>query len=150
VRSEGPRYRLSMSDRPFVAAVGAASRMKPAAALTGAPVPQRRGLSLRPGGVGLIAALLLLAAPLAVAAWGLGNHAAQRERNDADAALTAGLDSASGVYRSALLNVDSAAARLAGDRHVQRRLLRGRRHVLVWRLQVDNEHPNGLAVPQPG
>jgi len=123
--------------------------MKPPAALTSAPVPQRRGLSIRPGGVRLIAALLLLAAPLAVAAWGLGNYAAQRERNNADARLTDSLNSASRVYRRALSNVDVAAARLANDRQVQHKLLHGGRHVLVWRMQMDDAHPNGAVFSQP-
>jgi PAS domain S-box-containing protein len=124
--------------------------MKPPAALTSAPAPQRRGLTVRPGGLRLIAALLLLGAPLAVAAWGLGNYAAQRERNNADARLTDSLNSASRVYRGALSTVDSAARRFANDRQLQRELLHGGPHVLVWRMQVDSEHPNGLAVRQPG
>jgi two-component system, OmpR family, phosphate regulon sensor histidine kinase PhoR len=117
--------------------------MKPQAALTGAPVQQKRGLSIRPGRVGLTAALLLLAAPLAVAAWGLGNYAAQRERSNADAGLTDSLNSVRRSYGRALSNVDHAAARFANDRRVQRRLLHGRRHVLVWRMQVDDAHPDG-------
>ncbi|HEY3576501.1 MAG TPA: ATP-binding protein [Gaiellaceae bacterium] len=122
--------------------------MKPQAALTGAPVPQRRRLSIRPGRVGLTAALLLLAAPLAVAAWGLGNYAAQRERNNADARLADSLNSARRVYGHALSNVDSAAGGFANDRQVQRRLLHDHRHVLVWKMVVDSDHPDGRVVSQ--
>jgi PAS domain S-box-containing protein len=117
--------------------------MKPQAALTGAPVPHRRGLSIRPARVGLTAALLLLAAPLAVAAWGLGNYAAQRERNNADARLTDSLNSARRAYGRALSNVDDAAGGFANDRAVQRRLLHGDRHVLYWKIKVDADHPDG-------
>ena len=124
--------------------------MKPQAALTGAPVPRKRGLSIRPGRVGLTAALLLLAAPLAVGVWGLGNYAAQRERNNADAGLTDTLGSADGAYRRALSNVDSTAAKLADKTRVQRELLRGGRHVLVWRMRVGPGHRTGVAVPRPG
>jgi PAS domain S-box-containing protein len=96
--------------------------MKPPAALT----------SKRPGGARLIAALVLLAAPLAVAAWGLGDYAAQREHNNADARLTGSLNSAGRAYRSAVSRADSRATQLA-NKHRARPS-----HVLTWRM-----HPNG-------
>jgi two-component system, OmpR family, phosphate regulon sensor histidine kinase PhoR len=108
--------------------------MKPPAALIGS-APQRRRVSTRPGRVRLIAALLLLAVPLAVAAWGLGGYSAQRERNNADARLTGSLNDASGAYRNLVSHADSAAGKLANRRRVQRELLHGSSHVLVWRMR---------------
>ena len=86
--------------------------MKPQAALTTASAPPRRESS-RPGRVWLIAALVLLAAPLAVAVWGLGGNAAQRERNNADTLLTKRLNSAVRDYRNVVSDADAAATRLA-------------------------------------
>ena len=86
----------------------------------------------------LIAALLLLAAPLAVAAWGLGSYSAQRERSNADTRLVRSLDSASDLYRSLLGDAGAAASRKASERHVQLTLLRGGSSVLAWRME-----PNG-------
>ena len=70
-------------------------------------------MSIRPGGVRLIAALLLLAAPLVVAAWSLSGYSAQRERNSADTQLANSLNRASGTYRDLLSNADSLARTLA-------------------------------------
>jgi PAS domain S-box-containing protein len=97
----------------------------------------------RPGKFRLIAALLLLAAPLAVVAWGLGGYAAQRERNNADARLTATLDAAGSGYRALVGDADSAATALASRGHVQHELLHGPSHVLRWRLRPTTEHPRG-------
>jgi PAS domain S-box-containing protein len=97
----------------------------------------------RPGKIRLIAALLLLAAPLAVAAWGLGGYAAQRERNNADARLTAALNSAAGGYRALVSDADSAATARADRPRVQHELLHGHSHVLIWRIRPSTEHPNG-------
>jgi two-component system phosphate regulon sensor histidine kinase PhoR len=108
--------------------------MKSQAALTTASAPPRRESS-RPGRVWLIAALVLLAAPLAVADWGLGGNAAQRERNNADTRLTNSLNSATRAYRSLVSDADAAARRLANNRQVH--------HVLIWRLGPSREHPNG-------
>src|SRR4051812_18046465 len=82
--------------------------------------PTPREPDARPGGFRLIAALLLLAIPLVVAAWGLGNYAAQRERNNADSRLTETLSpsSAGGAYRRAVSAADAAANRLANSRRV--------------------------------
>jgi PAS domain S-box-containing protein len=115
--------------------------MKPHATLTSASVPPKRGIGSRPGGARLIAALLLLAVPLAVAAWGLGDYSAQRERNNADTRLIDTLNSAGAVYRGVLANVDSAATRLADDRRVQHELLHGGHRAVVWRMRVDGQHP---------
>src|SRR5205807_2533554 len=82
------------ANRPCAAAVGAAPRMKPHADPTSPSAPPRRGMSTRPGRVMLIAALLLLAIPLAVAVWGFGGYSAQRERNNADAQLARSLNKA--------------------------------------------------------
>ncbi len=100
-------------------------------------------MSIRPGGFRLPVALLLLAVPLAVAAWGLGGYSAQRERNNADNRLIDTLNSAGGAYRGVLSNVDSAAGRLAGERRVQHELLHGGRRAAVWRMQVNRTHPQG-------
>jgi PAS domain S-box-containing protein len=99
--------------------------------------------STRPGKIRLSAALLLLAAPLAVAVWGLGGYAAQRERNNADARLTATLNSAAGGYRALVSDADSAATARARRRRVQHELLHGPSHVLIWRIRPSTEHPNG-------
>src|SRR6478752_302573 len=105
--------------------------MKSQAALITAPEPSRRRASSRPGRVMLIAALVLLAAPLAVAAWGLGGYSAQRERNNADARLAGSLNDAGRVYGRLISDADSAATRLARHRRIQHR-------VLIWRMG-----PNG-------
>jgi PAS domain S-box-containing protein len=82
-------------------------------------------MTTRPGSVRFIAALLLLAAPLAVAAWGLGGYAAQRERNNADSRLARSLDPASG---------------LASRRRVQLAFLRGGPDELAWRMRPNDGH----------
>jgi PAS domain S-box-containing protein len=82
----------------------------------------------------LIAALLLLAAPLAVAAWGLGSYSAQRERSNADTRLVRSLDSGGDAYRSLVASAGAAASRKASERQVQLALLRGGRSVLAWRM----------------
>jgi PAS domain S-box-containing protein len=107
--------------------------MKPQAALT----------SNRPGGAKLIAALLLLAVPLAVAAWGLAGYSASRERNNADTRLIDSLNTAGNSYRGALSDVDSSASRLANKQSVQHELLRSGHRALVWRMRVTGKHPHG-------
>ncbi|MGZ4333257.1 MAG: sensor histidine kinase [Gaiellaceae bacterium] len=102
---------------------------------------RRRGATARPGR--LIVALLILAAPLAVAVWGLGGYSAQRVRNNADTRLTDSLNRAGGVYISALSDVDAAATRMAKDRRRQLDFLRGAPRVLVWRMNLSKGHPNG-------
>jgi hypothetical protein len=89
----------------------------------------------RPGGLRLIVALLLLAAPLVVAAWGLGNYAGQRERNNADNGLAGILSSgaAGGAYHRAVADTANAANRLAHHRRVQLHFLRGTSRTLVWK-----------------
>src|SRR3954468_3224238 len=129
-----PALPFAQVDRPHVAAVGATLRMKSQAALTTASAPPRRESS-RPGRVWLVAALVLLAVPLAVAVWGLGGNAAQRERNNADAGLTDRLNFAARSYRNLVSDADAAARRLANNRQVHR--------VLIWRLRPSKEHPHG-------
>jgi two-component system phosphate regulon sensor histidine kinase PhoR len=85
----------------------------------------------------LIAALLLLAAPLAVAAWGLGGYSAQRERNNADTRLAGSLDSAGNAYRSFVSAAGATASRKASERRVQLDFLRGGPSVLRWKLGPD-------------
>ena len=114
-----------------------------AATTTSAPASPRRGTSRRPGRLGLIVALLLLAAPLAVAAWSLGNYSAQRERNTADTRLANSLNPAVGVYGNLVSHADSSARRLARGRPLQLKFLRGDRHLLVRSLRPDSAHPNG-------
>jgi PAS domain S-box-containing protein len=82
----------------------------------------------------LVAALLLLAAPLAVAVLGLGSYSAHRERTDADTRLARSLDSAADTYRGLISSADAAASRQAGERSVQLALLRGGPRVLAWEL----------------
>jgi two-component system phosphate regulon sensor histidine kinase PhoR len=82
----------------------------------------------------LIAALLLLAAPLAVAAWGLGSYSAQRERSNADTRLVRSLDSGGDAYRGLVASAGAAASRKASERQVQLALLRGGPSVLAWRM----------------
>jgi two-component system, OmpR family, phosphate regulon sensor histidine kinase PhoR len=108
--------------------------MKPHAAL----------ISKRPGGIPFIAALLLLAVPLAVAAWGLGGYSAQRERNNADARLTASLNRASVRFRKLVSTADSAATRRAISPRVQRELRHGSSHVLIWSMHPTRKHPKGV------
>jgi len=100
--------------------------------------PVAREPDSHPGGFRLIAALLLLAIPLVVAAWGIGNYAAQRERNNADSRLaeSLGSSSAGGAYRRAVSGADAAANRLANSRRVQLHFLRGKSRLLVWRLDT--------------
>jgi PAS domain S-box-containing protein len=71
-------------------------------------------------------ALLLLALPLAVAVWAVGNYAAQRERSNADEQLAAGLTAAAGAYRNELADAARRARRLAGTHRVQRAFLADR------------------------
>jgi PAS domain S-box-containing protein len=87
----------------------------------------------------LIAALLLLAAPLAVAAWGLGSYSVQRERSNADSRLVRSLDSGAEVYRGLVANATAAASRQASERRVQLELLRGGRRVLAWRMDPSGD-----------
>jgi two-component system, OmpR family, phosphate regulon sensor histidine kinase PhoR len=117
--------------------------MKPQAVVTTAPASRRRGLSIRPGGVWLIAALLLLAVPLAVAAWGLGGYSAQRERNNADTRLADSLTRATREYRNLVSGADVAANQKANGPGVQRALHHSSSHALVWSLRPSIEHPNG-------
>src|SRR5438105_1257409 len=116
--------------------------MKPQAALITASAPPRRE-SNRPGRVWLIAALVLLAAPLAVAVWGLGGNAAQRERNNADTRLTRRLNSAVRDYRVLVSDANAAAATLANKHRVQRELRRSSSHVLSWRILPSRAQPQG-------
>jgi PAS domain S-box-containing protein len=122
--------------------------MKPQAALITASAPPRRESS-RPGRVWLIAALVLLAAPLAVAVWGLGGNAAQRERNNADTRLTDRLNSAVREYRSLASDATAAATTLANKRQVQRALRRSPSHVLSWRILPGTEKPQDRLKPWP-
>jgi PAS domain S-box-containing protein len=118
--------------------------MKPHATVSSsAPEPPRREASIRLGRVWLIAALLFLAVPLAVAAWSLGGYAAQRERNNADARLAGSLNSAGVHYRSLVSAADSAATTLANRPSVQHELLHGSSHVLRWRMRPSRKPPPG-------
>ena len=100
-------------------------------------------MNTRPGGFRLPAALLLLAVPLAVAAWGLGGYSAQRERNNADNRLIESLNSAGDGYRGLLTDVDSTASRLAKRPRVQHEFLRRHHRPAVWRMRVNGKHPHG-------
>ena len=117
--------------------------MKPHTALTSARESPEPATSTRRGAFRLLAALLLLGVPLAVAVWGLGGYSVQRERNNADTRLVNGLNSAGGFYRGVFSNVDSAANRLANEPRVQHELLHSRHHAVVWRMSVNRLHPHG-------
>src|SRR4029077_9565463 len=97
----------------------------------------------RPGKAGIIAALLLLAAPLALAAWGFGGYSAQRVRSNADARLTSSLNAASNAYGKLVSDANSMAAKQA--RGLKRSFLRGRSRALTWRML-----PDGSLVPWHG
>ena len=98
----------------------------------------------------LIAALLLLAVPLAVAAWGLGGYAAQRERNNADTRLLDSFNSADAAYRRLVSDLDSAATRLANKPRVQHELVRGGRRAVVRQMRMDGRQaPWHGPVPSP-
>ena len=103
-------------------------------------------ISKRPGGIRLIAALLLLAVPLAVAAWGLGGYSAQRERNNADARLTHSLNRASVRFGKLVSTADSAATSRAISPRVQRELRRASSHVLIWSMHPSRKHPKRVLV----
>jgi len=105
-------------------------------------------MSIRPGGVRLIAALLLLAAPLVVAAWSLGGYAGQRAHDKADARLADSLNSAVGTYRRLLPEAQRRAGKLARKTRYQREL-RSRRRDLYWGLHPSIVHPNGVLVASP-
>ena len=81
------------------------------------------------------AALLLLAAPLAVVAWGLGGYSAQRERNNADTRLAGAIDSAGAVYRNLASDAEKVANKRAKSPRLQRQFLRNGPHLLVWELR---------------
>ena len=78
-----------------------------------------------------MAALLLLALPLAVAVWAFGNYAARRERGNADERLAGGLSAAASVYRNTLDAAEQRARALARSRRVQRAFVRGQSGVLA-------------------
>ena len=114
--------------------------------------PTGRERDHRPGGVRLIAALLLLAVPLVVAAWGLGNYAAQRERNNADNRLAGalGAGAAGAAYRTAVSSAASAADHLAKQRRVQLHFLRGKSRTLLWKATPEGRVSHWFAaIPQP-
>ncbi len=89
----------------------------------------------RPGKAGIIAALLLLAAPLALAAWGFGGYSAQRVRSNADARLTSSLNAAGDAYGNLVSEASSMATKKA--RGLKRSFLRGRSRALSWRMRPD-------------
>jgi PAS domain S-box-containing protein len=93
----------------------------------------------RPGKVGLIAALLLLGAPLVLAAVGLGGYSAQRVRSNADSRLVSSLNAAGELYRNLVSEAGSTATQLARAPRVQREFLRGRTRRLVWRMSPDRK-----------
>jgi PAS domain S-box-containing protein len=82
---------------------------------------------------------MLLALPLAVAAWAFGNRAARRERSNADQRLAAGLEAGAGVYGNELASASRRARELADSRLVQQAFLAGRPAVL---RRIEREHGN--------
>jgi two-component system phosphate regulon sensor histidine kinase PhoR len=104
-------------------------------------------MSIRPGGLRLIAALLLLAAPLVVAAWSLGGYSAQRERNSADTQLANSLNRGYSTYRDLFTHADSRAQRIANKPRYQRELRSAPHHVLYFSLRPSTVHPHGQILP---
>jgi two-component system phosphate regulon sensor histidine kinase PhoR len=103
--------------------------------------------------VRLAAALLLLAAPLAVLAWGLGGYSAQRERSNADARLVGSLNTAGDRYRNVVAAAGATASEKARKRSVQLQFLRRRHRVLTWKMSPagavaawHGPHPSAAAV----
>jgi two-component system, OmpR family, phosphate regulon sensor histidine kinase PhoR len=91
------------------------------------------------GRVRLLAALLLLALPLAAAVWAFGSYAGRREHSNADARLAQSLSAASSAYENVISVAGSASNRLAAEPRVGREVTRGGRlRVLTWRMR-----PNG-------
>ena len=90
----------------------------------------------RAGRARLLAALLLLALPLAAAVWAFGGYSARRERSNADARLVQSLSAASGAYENVISTAGLAANRRANRPRVRREVSRGR--ALKWRMR-----PNG-------
>jgi two-component system phosphate regulon sensor histidine kinase PhoR len=89
-----------------------------------------------------LAALLLLALPLAVAVLAFGSYSARRERANADTRLAQSLSAASDAYGNLVSRAGSIANTLASGRRVRREVFRGGRHrVLTWRMS-----PNGKVV----
>jgi PAS domain S-box-containing protein len=110
--------------------------------------PNARELDTRPGGIRLIAALLLLAIPLVVAAWGIGSYAAQRERTNADSRLAGALQSAADAYRGLLSDAGAAATQEASKRSVQLDFLHRGAPVRTWELGTAGvAHPRSGPVP---
>ena len=97
--------------------------------------PARHEVDPRPSRIRLVVALLLLAIPLVVAAWGLGGYAAQRERNNADSGLTTSFGSAADVYGRLVSRAGALATRNASNRHIQLEFLRGGPSILAWQLE---------------
>jgi PAS domain S-box-containing protein len=104
----------------------------------------------RAGRVRLLAALLLLALPLAAAVWAFGSYSARRERSNADARLVQSLSAAGGAYENVISTAGSAANRLAAERPVRRELSRGGKlRVLTWRMRLNGD-PQRWRGPVPG
>jgi PAS domain S-box-containing protein len=97
----------------------------------------------RAGRVRLLAALLLLALPLAAAVWAFGSYSAGRERGNVDARLVQGLGAATDAYENLISVAGTAANKRASDPSVRRRVTRGGPlRVLTWRMR-----PNGHVRP---
>jgi PAS domain S-box-containing protein len=84
-----------------------------------------------PRNLRLAASLLLLALPLAIAAWAFSNYAASRERTRADELLARDVRAAVGAYRSVLGEADQRGRRYARKRRVQRALAHHERAYLA-------------------
>jgi PAS domain S-box-containing protein len=94
-----------------------------------------------------VTGLLLLALPLAVAAWAFGGFADRRERNNADQQLVRELKAAADIYQARSDGAHSAADWLAGSRAVQRAFVRGDRRAVE---RIERDHPSVTLLPGPG
>ena len=90
----------------------------------------------------LAGALLLLAIPLVVAVWSLGNFSARRARNDADQQLVAGLARALDSYQVVRRDAGRRAQRLARSTEVGHALQRGGRSL----ARARSRHPRALLI----
>jgi PAS domain S-box-containing protein len=90
---------------------------------------------------------LLLALPLAVAAWAFGGFADRRERNNADQQLVRELNAAAGIYQIRSDRAHARADTLAGSRRLLRAFDRGDRRAVE---RIERDHPGAILLSGPG
>jgi PAS domain S-box-containing protein len=90
--------------------------------------------------------LLLLALPLAVAAWAFGGFADRRERNNADQQLVRQLNGAADIYQRRSDAAHATANALANSRRLQQAFVRGDRRAVE---RIERVHPGAMLLPGP-